>query len=160
AVIRLHGLEGNAAHEIFERLKTYSNQPVNEGVSALLGGFLTGALSGLVADFAAGGLTFGGGALVGGIRGAAGAGALAKGYNTARGEDVRYMRWSLETFEGLVRSALLRYLAVAHFGRGRGEYAEGEHPKLWQDEVRGSVGARHEEIKSIWEQGKSETDPE
>ena len=45
------------------------------------------------------------------------------------------VRWSDEFFECLVRLALLRYLAVAHFGRGRGDYQESEHPDFWQEAV-------------------------
>ena len=31
----------------------------------------------------------------------------------------------------MVEAALLRYLAVAHFGRGRGDWAQGEAPPHW-----------------------------
>ena len=73
----------------------------------------------MAADIAAGGLTFGGGMVAGGITGALGASGLAHGYNLIKGKTPS-IRWSAEFYEGLVRSALLRYLAVAHFGRGRG----------------------------------------
>ena len=121
-IIALHELEGNAAKNILERLRTdyEMNRPVSEGISAVLGGMVSGALLGLGSDLAAGGLTFGGGALVGGVLGAAGAGGLAKGYNLVKGESEPTMRWSEAFFEGLVRSSLLRYLAIAHYGRGRG----------------------------------------
>ena len=35
----------------------------------------------------------------------------------------------------LVPAAILRYLAVAHYGRGRGEWAASEYPPFWRDEV-------------------------
>jgi hypothetical protein len=35
----------------------------------------------------------------------------------------------------LLVAGLLRYLAVAHFGRGRGGFVEGEAPAFWQAEV-------------------------
>ena len=35
----------------------------------------------------------------------------------------------------LVVAGLLRYLAVAHYGRGRGGFVESEAPAFWQDEV-------------------------
>jgi hypothetical protein len=34
---------------------------------------------------------------------------------------------------------ILRYLAVAHFGRGRGNFVEGEAPAFWQVEVEKAV---------------------
>ena len=62
-LIQLHQLKGSVATEIIKRMSSdfTSNKPVNEGLSAILGGFVTGAVSGLGADFIAGGLTFGGG---------------------------------------------------------------------------------------------------
>ena len=156
-LIRLHGLEGQAATDILERLRSHFNtsQPLHEGISALLGGFLSGTLGGLAADLIAGGLTFGGGALVGGLLGAAGAGAAAKGYNVLRGETASHVRWSPPFIEGLFRSALLRYLAVAHYGRGRGQYKESEYPKFWQHAVAESVGRRSASILKLAEQGKT-----
>ncbi len=159
-LIRLHELEGNAAGEILRRLRSHyeARRPVSEGLAAVMGGFVSGALGGLAADIAAGGMTFGGGAIVGGLLGAAGAGGLAKGYNLVRGEQPM-VRWSAEFFEGLVRSALLRYQAVAHFGRGRGNYLESESPKVWQTMVGRVVELRRAQVSSIWERGRGETDP-
>jgi GTPase SAR1 family protein len=155
-LIALHGLEGHAAKEVLRRMQEdYAlSEPVSEGYAAVLGGIVSGALGGLAADLAAGGLSFGAGAVGGGILGALGAGGLAKGYNVVRGADNAMVRWSSEFFQGLVRSALLRYLAVAHFGRGRGNYSESEHPKFWQSAVLTSVGDRVDTCNAIWEQGR------
>ncbi len=160
-MIEFHGLKGQAAGEIFKRLENdYSTtQPLNEGISAILGGIISGALGGLAADIAAAGLTLGGGVLAGSIIGALGGKGLAKGYNLVRGENIPYMRWSSDFFLGLVRSALLRYLAVAHFGRGRGEYTESEHPEFWQNKVVSIVEHRRDEIRSLWERGRTTTEP-
>src|SRR4028119_1722707 len=67
--------------------------------------------------------------------GARGAGTAARGYNLVRGAQTNAARWSEEAFTGFVRSALLRYLAVAHFGRGRGDWEESEHPTSWKAAV-------------------------
>ena len=157
-LIHLHQLEGNAATEIIKRMSGNfsSNKPVNEGISAIVGGFVTGALGGVSADFLSGGLTFGGGAVLGGILGAVGAGGLAKGYNFIRGDNSSFIRWSLPLFQELFRTALLRYLAVAHFGRGRGEFAESEYPEFWNVAVRHIVEEQHNDIKSLWNAGKRE----
>ena len=57
------------------------------------------------------------GAILGGLSGTG----LAKGFSLARGEDNSILRWAGDFLERLTVTALLRYLAVAHFGRGRGE---------------------------------------
>lgn len=155
-LIRLHGLSGRATREVLRRLRDdyASTAPAKEGFAAALGGLVSGAVGGLAADLAAGGLTLGGGMLVGGILGALGAGTAARGYNLAQGETEPKVAWSEEFVRGLVRSALLRYLAVAHFGRGRGDYAESEHPTFWQGAVAGVVDAERATITAIWERGK------
>ena len=151
-LIQLHNLEGKAATEVLRRLeKDYaSSAPAKEGFAAILGGLLSGAVGGLAADVAAGGLTLGGGMIVGGVLGALGAGGLARGYNLVRGEAESSVRWSEEFLECLMRLALLRYLAVAHFGRGRGNYEEGEHPAFWKDAVAEVVKGRRDEIDRLW----------
>ena len=159
-LIQLHGLEGRAAAEIFQRLRDHyaTSRPLHQGVSAVLGGFVSGVLGGLVADLAAGGLTFGGGALVGGLLGAAGAGVAAKGYNILRGDTASTVRWSPPFIQGLIRSALLRYLAVAHYGRGRGHYKQSEYPAFWQTAVAESVSRREAQIQKLCERAKSPAD--
>src|SRR5690606_21018674 len=129
-LIALHGLEGEAASIVLERLATHYSvtEPVSAGKAAAAGGIAAGALAGLKADLAAGGLTFGAGILVGTILGALGGAGVAHGHNIIRGAEKGSVAWSPAFLNGLVRSALLRYLAVAHFGRGRGAYAESEAP--------------------------------
>jgi hypothetical protein len=39
----------------------------------------------------------------------------------------------------------LLYLALAHFGRGRGNWAESEYPEFWKDVVVKSVKEVHPE---------------
>ena len=99
------------------------------GKSGVIGGLVSGALGGLVADLHAGGLTFGAGALIGGILGALGASGAAQAYNLARGGESGSVGWSAAFLTQRFTAALLRYLAVAHFGRGRGEWVEGEYPR-------------------------------
>lgn len=155
-LIEAHGLSGRATREVLRRLHDdyASSGPAKEGYAAVLGGLMSGAVGGLAADIAAGGLTLGGGMLVGGLLGALGAGGIARTYNMARGDDGDALRWSELFFTGLVRSALLRYLAVAHFGRGRGEWEEGEHPAFWQDAINETLEPRRAEIRAAWEAGK------
>jgi hypothetical protein len=51
----------------------------------------------------------------------------------------------------LFRSALVGYLAVAHFGRGRGNWAASEHPPFWQDEAGHELQACRLALQAIWE---------
>ena len=104
----------------------------------------------LAADLAAGGLTFGAGALLGGLLGAAGARGIASAYNLARGSDASTVRWSSEFLTGRVAAAMLRYLAVAHFGRGRGDYVASEYPPHWGPLVESCVAVRRAELEAQW----------
>jgi hypothetical protein len=134
--------------------------PAREGVAAVLGGIASGAAGGLAADLAAGGLTLGGGMLIGGILGAVGAGSAARGYNLVRGDKSPAVRWSEDAFLGFVQAALLRYLAVAHFGRGRGEWEEGEHPPVWQELVAAEVTRHRARLRQLWSRSREADEPE
>jgi hypothetical protein len=60
------------------------------------------------------------------------------------------VRWNDEVLGGLVRSAILRYLAVAHYGRGRGGFVETEYPPFWPPLVGEIVDARAASLPAIW----------
>ena len=115
-----------------------------------MGGVVSGALSGLAADLAAGGFTFGAGMLAGAVLGALGGAGLARGVNLAKGKSGASVRWDDAFLDGLVRSALLRYLAVAHYGRGRGDWVESEYPAHWPPEVERMVAAYRVELAHVW----------
>lgn len=151
-LIALHGLSGRAARDVLKRLeKDYAESaPAREGIATMLGGLISGAAGGLAADLAAGGMTLGAGLLVGSVLGAFGAKTAARGYNMSRGEGPNAVRWSDDFFLGLVRSALIRYLAVAHFGRGRGEWEEGEHPLHWQQAAEKEVERDRAALRRLW----------
>lgn len=156
-LIRLHGLSGKASRLVLERVSDdYAHAAKTpEGAAAALGGLFSGAVGGLAADLATGGLTLGGGMIVGGILGALGATGVAKSLNMARGEDGESVRWSHEFFERLTVTALLRYLAVAHFGRGRGDWSEGEHPAFWQPVVEQAVADRAAALRDLQKRAQS-----
>ena len=115
-----------------------------------MGGLVTGALAGLKADLLAGGLTLGGGMIAGGVLGALGGAGLARGYNMVRGIDAITVTWTDAVMNRLVQSALLTYLAVAHYGRGRGEWAQSEHPAHWEKTVTDVLGQQHEQFTQFW----------
>lgn len=156
-LIGVHGLSGKAVREVLRRMQNdYARTaPAEEGLAAILGGLVSGAAGGLAADLAVGGLTLGGGMLVGGVLGALAAGGAARGYNLVRGDQAG-VRWSEESFRFFARAAILRYLAVAHFGRGRGDFEAGEHPAFWQVAVEEALEADRSEIRLLWERAKGQ----
>lgn len=151
-LIGLHGLSGQAATEVLARMgrELTISKAADVGRVSVLGGAVTGALGGLAADLAAGGLTFGAGALIGGLLGVAGARTAARAYNLARGVDRSSVRWSADFLTGRVVAAVMRYLAVAHFGRGRGAFAEDEFPWHWRTTVEAAVQSRKPELSLLW----------
>ncbi|MFO1301112.1 MAG: DUF3482 domain-containing protein [Burkholderiaceae bacterium] len=151
-LIALHGLEGHASGEVLARLaEHYSvSERLDEGKAAMLGGVVTGALAGLKADLVAGGLTFGAGMLTGGIVGALGAFGLARGYNVVRGTQSSSVAWTDAAMDEMVAAALLEYLAVAHYGRGRGDWAASECPPHWRDVVADVLRRHRGEFEPIW----------
>ncbi|MBK7250507.1 MAG: DUF3482 domain-containing protein [Gammaproteobacteria bacterium] len=151
-LIALHGLAGRAKGEILAHPDGEYRvaRPADTGRATMIGGLASGALSGLAADLAAGGLTFGAGALIGGVLGALGAGGLTHAYNLARGVGQTEVSWSAEFLCGRVAAALLRYLAVAHFGRGRGGFVAAGVPGHWLEAVEGCVTAERAALERIF----------
>ena len=153
-LIAIHRLEGRAADEVLERVAddVHLDAPLDGTRTAALGGVVSGALTGLGADLIAGGLTFGAGMVAGAILGALGGAGVAQGVNVVRGRTDSSLRWEEAFLDGLVTSALLRYLAVAHYGRGRGAWREGEYPSHWRPMVVDAVVAEQDRLALIWGQ--------
>ncbi|MDR6906430.1 hypothetical protein J2X63_002116 [Agromyces sp. 3263] len=151
-LIAIHRLEGRAADEVLERVASdiHMDAPLDTTRTAAVGGVVSGALTGLGADLLAGGLTFGAGMVVGAILGALGGAGVAQGVNVVRGRDESSLRWEEAFLDGLVTSALLRYLAVAHYGRGRGAWREGEYPPHWRPMVVDLVVAEQDRLAVLW----------
>lgn len=136
-LIENHELDGEAARQIEEVFEDHFDvsRKTSKSVLGAAGAAISGALGGLATDALAGGLTFGGGMVAGGIAGFIGAIAAAEGINVFRGEKEESVRWSARFINGVIESMVLRYLAVAHFGRGRGEWSEADHPNFWKELV-------------------------
>ena len=152
ALIRLHGLSGDAQGEILTRLATHYELRLrmDETKAAMWGGMVTGALVGLKADVLSGGLTLGGGLLAGGLIGALGAAGLARCVNLVRGTDRSWIMWNAEALDQMTEAALLRYLAVAHFGRGRGDWALGESPPHWREVIARALAPERDALAIVW----------
>jgi hypothetical protein len=63
---------------------------------------------------------------------------------------VSSVAWTDEVLERLMASALLGYLAVAHYGRGRGDWAPSEYPAHWQELVAEVLSQYGEGMRSVW----------
>ena len=151
-LIRLHGLEGQEENEdIIKAVREdfAGPQKVETAVWSAISGIATGALAGLMVDLKAGGLTFGGGAILGGLSGGLSAYALIKTYNLSKGDDNK-LHWSREHFREQVKLALLSYLAVAHFGRGRGAWKRDPRPEFWNQDVTDAVEEVKDRLDSVW----------
>jgi hypothetical protein len=132
-LIELHGLDGEAAEALRVELSDVTAPAQTPAWQrSFWGGVVGGALGGLAADVATGGLSLGGGALVGALLGAAGGRGLAYGMELLRGDAAPRTAWSAAFVERLTTDTLLRYLAVAHFGRGAGSFRVRDHPAVFR----------------------------
>jgi len=125
-----------------------------------MGGVVSGALTGLAADLATGGLTLGAGMITGAVLGALGGAGVARAMNVARGQSEDVVRWDDAFIERLVSQALLRYLAVAHYGRGRGNFVESESPAIFRTHVDTAISARRHELTALFAQRAPQCDAE
>ncbi|MEO7938473.1 MAG: DUF3482 domain-containing protein, partial [Burkholderiaceae bacterium] len=152
-LIAVHGLEGKAAIEVIEQVArdVQVDAPVDASRAALVGGAMSGALTGVAADLAMGGLSFGAGMLTGAVLGAFGGAGLARGFNTFRRKSQTVIRWDQAFLQQQVGGALLRYLAVAHYGRGRGEWQQRIYPEFWHVLAHTTVAEHAEALDQVWE---------
>jgi len=153
-LIALHGLDGRAGGEVLAKLARHyaEREPLDAGKAALWGGAVSGALVGLKADLASGGLTLGGGLLAGGVIGALAAAGAVRGVNQVRGLEHPQLAWDARVLDALLASALLGYLAIAHHGRGRGAWIDEAPPAHWTAAVSDVMSARRGEIDALWAQ--------
>jgi len=161
-LIAEHGLEGSSASKIEQRVQDFQvkggGMPLNERSGALAGAVVSGALSGLAADVLSGGLTLGGGMIAGGILGALGGAVVGRGYRLVGGGERPSVRWAPEFLDQLTEQVVLRYLAVAHFGRGRGQYQDREYPKHWSASVEAALATHHPALERVWASAQDDAD--
>lgn len=152
-LLELHHLDPGDAAKINARVRDHFavRAPVDRAQAGLLGAIVSGAATGLSADLMAGGLTMGGGALLGAIVGALTMAGAAWGFNTGTDRQHPTVEFADAFLQTLLVSSVLRYLAVAHFGRGRGNFVDGEAPAFWQGEVERAV-RECGDLARIWRQ--------
>ena len=162
AVIALHGLEGDAIGVIQARMEhvevlrggqSWGEATLSGTAIGGIGGALTsGAYAGLHLDAATGGVSMGlftvAGAVVGGVLGFLGGEAWAE---RQAGHQQTPVMWSDDYLDLLVQDVIIRYLAIAHFGRGQGQYvADPEDPRFWIDKVKALVAERRATLHEQW----------
>ncbi len=162
SLLKLHQLDPGEAAKINSRLRENFKvrAPVDKAQAGLLGAVVSGAATGLSADLMAGGMTFGAGALLGGVVGALTMAGAAWGFNTQTDRNKSTVEFADEFLQTLLVGSVLRYLAVAHFGRGRGNFVEGEAPAFWQAEVEAALAHHASAADGLWQALRSEANPE
>jgi hypothetical protein len=66
------------------------------------------------------------------------------------------LAWDDAFLRVLAGEMLLRYLAVAHFGRGRGDWKSSEPPARWREHVQAAIEARRADLTGIFAAGASD----
>lgn len=138
-LIEINSLKGKEVRkELLRRMQTDWTviRAVPLSPAAVAGAVGTGAASGLATDLATGGLSMGFGTLVGAVVGAFGGVGLAVAYNHKNGTNTTVVTWSDNAIEKFFVDSLLLYLAIAHFGRGRGNWIASEYPPRWSTLVK------------------------
>lgn len=138
--------------ELFNRLQSdwEISSPIKTSNAALAGAVGSGAVGGLAADISTGGLSLGLGTLIGSVLGALGGVGLAIAYNTRRdAKEGTVVAWSETAIRNFALEALLLYLAVAHFGRGRGDWVEGECPDFWRTMLAQTLAKQKTDIRHL-----------
>ena len=152
-LLALHRIDPGEATRINQRVRENFavRAPIGKAQAGLLGAVLSGAAPGLSADLMAGGLSLGAGALLGSVVGALGFAGAAWGFNSSTDRDQTTVRFTDEFLRTLLVASVLRYLTVAHFGRGRGHFAQSEAPAFWQTEVERAVAAEEAPVSRLWQ---------
>jgi hypothetical protein len=81
---------------------------------------------------------------------------LAHGVNLVRGLEESWLGWQPEALDAAVEAAVLRYLAVAHFGRGRGAWAQSEAPAQWRAVVVEALAPSRPVRAALWTERSDE----
>jgi len=128
-----YSLEASDSPELeadLQQVSGLSPKSLPENLVGLVTAAVSGAGGGLAADIAAGGLTFGGGALIGFLLGGVGGLAAARGINYFLKSDGD-CRWHSDFLVTLYRRLMFYHLLVAHHGRGKGLIEFKQRRETW-----------------------------
>lgn len=145
-LIAINSLKGQGVRkELLRRMQTdwEVTSPVHIAPAAAAGALSLGTASGLVTDLATGGMSMGLGTLIGTIVGAGGGVGLAIAYNYRKGLNGTVVTWSDKALKNFYTNTILLYLAVSHFGRGRGNWTVSEYPIQWKELIENSTATQN-----------------
>ena len=155
---RLHGLDESAAGILQERMEQkFVVQQAIDTPQAGMAGAATGAAMGASVDLLVGGLTLGAATALGALVGGSAAFIAAAWKNRATAGGATVVQLSDEMMQAMVEAALLRYLAVAHYGRGLAG-AEGELRPFWKSDVVAAVETRKTFLPPFWTAARTQPD--
>jgi len=159
-LLKLHRLDPGEAERINQRVRKNFKvrAPIDKAQAGLVGAVLSGAATGLSADLMVGGLSLGAGALLGSVVGALGFAGAAWGFNSSTDRNLTTVQFTDEFLRTFLVASVLRYLTVAHFGRGRGHFAQSEAPAFWQAEVERAVAASEFAVSGLWQTLRAPSD--
>ncbi|NPC54096.1 DUF3482 domain-containing protein [Caenimonas soli] len=155
---KLHGLDDSTAEILHERMREkFVVQQAIDTPQAGMAGAATGAAMGASVDLLVGGLTLGAATALGALVGGSAAFIAAAWKNRATPGGATVIQLSDEMMQAMVEAALLRYLAVAHYGRGPAG-AEGELQQFWKSDVVAAVEARETFLPPFWTAARTQPD--
>ncbi|MCG8584120.1 MAG: DUF3482 domain-containing protein, partial [Pirellulales bacterium] len=159
-LLSLHQLDGRAATEIRVDLDDYlrPKKKRSEWLAGAVAGAGSGLVGGFAADFLAGGLTFGGGAAAGFLLGFAAGSGLQGLFNLVDQGNQKAVAPTDEFLDQLLVQAIIFYMAVAHYGRGRGAWREGATIQAWSDAVTQVAAPRAQGLRKAWKATPSDSD--
>lgn len=159
-LIKLFGLEGHSGRPLGDVGNQFGvPKKVNESLWTAVGGLATGLTAGVVADLLAHGALLFSSTIIGAVGGGVGAYLMAKTYNLVRGRSSSEVRWSFAHYFEQVQFSLLCYLAVAHFGRGRGAWEDSEHPAHWREVVAQAAEPEKARLEEAWKRAGDGKNP-
>ena len=121
-LVKRHGIEAEGQVRLkadIQQVTGLVSKPIPEKKSGLLAGAVASAGGGLMADMLVGGLTFGGGALLGFLGGYLGGLSYAKLFNLTGKKGMA--AWDKNALKHLFKLLLSYYLVAALHGRGKGK---------------------------------------
>lgn len=149
-LISINGLKGKGVRkELLKRMQTDWDvkSAIPKTPAAVVSAIGTGAAGGLASDLATGGFSLGLGALIGTVFGALGGVGLAAVYNHKKEVNQTTVSWSQSALITFFTEVILLYLAVSHFGRGRGNWLESESPDYWKQLSRAYISNNSENVQ-------------
>jgi hypothetical protein len=156
---KLHGVDDDAAETLQQALeRKFVVQQSVDTPQAGVAGAATGAAMGASVDLMVGGLTLGAATALGALVGGSAAFIAAAWKNRATASGSTVVQLSDEMMQAMVEAELLRYLAVAHFGRGAAG-PQAEAAKLrWKDEVVAAVESSRSLLTPFWNAARIQPD--